>query len=427
MKESYQIADVKDSKKLASFLAKEGQHLLPFVNLVEHTQLAIDELVDMMGRATIEAVLMLSAQGVAGEKHQGRRGSGPVYWHGTQQGRVTLSDRKLRVKRPRLRRRGKQKGGELPVPAYEAMQSNLRLGERMLEILLCGVSTRKYGRVIPEMAETVGVSKSAVSREFVEASEAELKALCERRFDDVEILIVYIDGIVLGTYHVIAAVGVDIEGRKHVLGLADGATENATVAKGLLEDLVERGIKPDRRRLFVIDGSKALRSAIDTVFGATNPVQRCRSHKVRNVMGHLPDELKDSVKAVMKAAYRLDAKEGIARLKKQADWLRTEYPSAATSLLEGLEETFTVNTLGIPPALRRCLCTTNLIENPHSGVRRGTRRVSRWKAGKMALRWAASTFLDVEKRFRRIMGYRDLWTLKAILDQKQVDDEKEAA
>jgi len=375
----------------------------------------------------VEAVLTLSARGVAGDKHQGKPGSGEVCWHGAQRGRVTLSDRKLRVRRPRLRRKGRRKDGEVPIPAYEAMQSDLRLGERMLEILLAGVSTRKYARVIPEMAETVGVSKSSVSREFVEASEEELKDLCERRFDDVDIPVVYIDGIVLGKYHVIAAVGVDIGGHKHILGLADGATENAPVAKGLLEDLVERGVKPDRRRLFVIDGSKALRSAIDAVFGRKNPVQRCRSHKVRNVMGHLPDELKDSVKAVMKAAYRLDAKEGMARLKKQADWLQTEYPSAAASLLEGLDETFTVNTLGVPPTLRRCLVTTNLIENPHSGVRRGTRRVSRWKDGKMALRWAAAAFLDVEKRFRRIMGYRDLWTLKAILDEKHVDDDKEAA
>jgi len=428
MKESYQIADGMDSKKLASFLAKEGQVLLPFVGLVEGAKLAIDELIDVMGHATIEAVLMLSAQEVAGEKHQGRRGDGEVCWHGTQPGRVTLSDRKLRVKRPRLRRRDKKrKGGEVPVPAYEAMQSNTGVGERMLEILMCGVSTRNYGRVIPEMAETAGVSKSSVSRKFVEASEAELRALCERRFDDTDLLVIYIDGIVLGGYHVIAAVGVDIEGRKHILGVADGATENATVAKGLLEDLVERGVTPDRRRLFVIDGSKALRSAIDAVYGTHNPVQRCRSHKVRNVMGHLPDELKDSVKAVMKAAYRLDAKDGMTRLKKQADWLGAEYPSAAKSLLEGLEETFTVNTLGIPPALRRCLCTTNLIENPNSGVRRGSRRVSRWKDGKMALRWAASTFLDVEKRFRRIMGHRDLWTLKAILDDKLVDEEKDAA
>ena len=426
MKESYQMEEVVDREKLASFLAKEGQRLLPFVGLVEQTAVAIDELIDVTGRATIEAVLLLSAKALAGQKQRGKKG-GAVQWYGSQFGQVTLSERKLRVKRPRLRRRGQGQGGEVSVPAYEAMQSNARLGERMLEILLCGVSTRKYARVIPKMAETVGVSKSSVSREFVEASEAELTALCERRFDEVDILIIYIDGIVLGGHHVIAAVGVDIEGHKHILGVADGATENATVAKDLLEDLVARGVKPGRRRLFVIDGSKALRSAIDAVYGATNPVQRCRSHKVQNVMDHLPDELKDSVKAAMKAAYRLDAKEGIARLKKQADWLQTEYPSAATSLLEGLEETFTVNTLGLPPSLRRCLATTNLIENPHSGVRRGTRRVSRWRDRKMALRWAAAVFLDAEKHFRRIMGYRDLWILKAILDEKHVDDEKEAA
>jgi len=426
MKESYQIEDVVDREKLAMFLSKEGQHLLPLVNLLEQTSVAVDELIDVTGRATIEAVLLLSGRALAGEKQRGRKG-GEVQWHGSQTGQVTLSDRKLRVKRPRLRRRGKGKGGEVSIPAYEAMQSNERLGDRILEILLCGVSTRNYARVIPHMAETVGVSKSAVSREFVEASEAELKALCERRFDDTEILIVYIDGIVMGEHHVIVAVGVDTEGHKHILGVTEGATENATVAKGLLEDLVERGVAPDRRRLFVVDGSKALRVAVDAVYGADNPVQRCRSHKVRNVMGHLPDHLKDPVKATMKAAYRLDAREGIARLKKQADWLQNEYPSAARSLLEGLEETFTVNTLDIPPGLRRCLCTTNLIENPNSSLRRGTGRVSRWKDGKMVLRWTAAVFLEAEKRFRRIMGYRDLWALKAILDDEQVDGEQEAA
>jgi transposase-like protein len=417
---------VKDSEKLAAFLAKEGQSLLPFVGLVEGAKVAIDELIDVMGRATVEAVLVLSAQGVAGPKGQGRRKGSEVYWHGHQPGVVSLSNRKLRVRKPRLRRKGSHQGGEMEVPAYETMQLDTRLGQRMLEILMTGVSTRKYERVLPKMAETVGVSKSSVSREFIEASEAELKGLCERRFDGLDILVIYIDGQVFGPYSVITAVGVDVEGRKHVLGLAEGATENGVVAKGLLEDLAARGVKPDRRRLFVIDGSKALRQAIYAVYGDTNPIQRCRSHKVRNVLGYLPDDRKDWMKAVMKAAYRLDADEGIARLKKEAERLQDEYPSAAASLLEGLEETFTVNRLGLPPKLRRCLITTNLIENPHSGVRRATRRVSRWNDGKMVLRWAASAFLDVEKRFRRIMGYDELWMLKAILDEK-VDKKEEAA
>ena len=209
----------------------------------------------------------------------------------------------------------------------------------------------------------------------------------------------------------------DAEGRKHMLGLREGATENAVVVKDLLADLVTRGVDPARRRLFVVDGSKALRAAIDAVFGPQHPVQRCRNHKVENVMGYLPEPLKDQVKTVMKAAYRLSAEEGMARLKQQAGWLKPQHPDAARSLLEGLEETFTINRLGLSPKLRRCLATTNLIESPHSGVRLRTRRVTNWQGGGMVLRWAAGAFLATEANFRRLDGYRDLWMLKAALDE----------
>ena len=424
MRKGYQVAETKDSGKLASFLAAEGADLGGFVDLIEQSRLAVDELIAVMGRATVEAVLTLSARGLAGEKHQGRKGAGAICCHGTQRGTVSLSDRRLRVKKPRLRKKGKGKAGEVAVPAYEAMRTNASLGERMLEILLCGVSSRNYARVLPEMAETVGMSKSQVSRQAVKATEQSLKTLAQRRFDDVDLLVVYIDGMRFGKHHVIAAVGVDKAGRKHVLGLADGATENGVVAKGLLEDLVARGVSPERRRLFVIDGSKALRQAIDTVFGKDSPVQRCRNHKVKNVLGYLPEELRGSVSAVMKSAYRLTPKEGMARLKQQAAWLEKSYPSAASSLLEGLEETFTVNRLGLSATLRRCLSTTNLIENPNSGVRRMTGRVSRWQDGRMALRWAASAFLEVEKRFRRVMGYRDLWMLESALNEQRGETAK---
>jgi putative transposase len=246
----------------------------------------------------------------------------------------------------------------------------------------------------------------------------------EWRFDEVELLIIYLDGVRFGDHHVIVAIGVDSDGHKHMLGLAEGATENATVVRGLLEDLVQRGVSPDRRRLFVIDGSKALRSAVGAVFGAHNPVQRCRKHKIDNVVGYLPRELGEQVKSVMKAAYKLDADEGMGKLKQQARWLETEYPSAAASLLEGLEETFTINRLGLPATLRRCLGTTNIVESPTSGVRLRTRRVTNWRNGQMVLRWAAAAYLDTEKSFRRIMGYRDLWMLKAALDEGSADHEE---
>jgi transposase-like protein len=266
------------------------------------------------------------------------------------------------------------------------------------------------------MADTIGVSKSSVSRQTIEASEAEVEALLSRRFDEVKLVIIYIDGMVFGDHVMIGAVGVDTEGNKHVLAIREGATENATVVKELLEDLVARGVKPEQKRLFVIDGSKALRTAINAVFGSHQPVQRCRAHKLRNVVDHLPKDQKDQVKSVLRAAWKMEAKAGMARLNKLAEWLEREYPSAAASLLEGLEECFTINRLDIPPSLHRCLATTNVIESPHSGVRMRTRRVCRWRDGGMVKRWMASAFLATEKNFRKMMGYRDLWALEAILN-----------
>ncbi len=239
------------------------------------------------------------------------------------------------------------------------MRKDGRLADRMLDILIHGVSTRRYERVLPEMAETVGVSKSQVSGETIEAGERLLKELAERDFATLDVLAVWIDGLQLGPYHVICAVGVDADGYKHVLGLREGATENAVVAQALLEDLVGRGLDPTRRRLFVIDGSKALRKAIDGVFGDGTPVQRGRNHKLRNVLGHLPEAQRDQAKATIQAAFKLDMKEGAATIERYAAWLEREWPSAAGSLREGLNELFTINRLGLPSELRRCLGTTN--------------------------------------------------------------------
>ena len=218
------------------------------------------------------------------------------------------------------------------------MQAEGPLRDKLGEILLSGVSTRQYERVVPEMATSCGISKSAVSRQFKAASGAKLQALGERRFEELDLLVIYIDGVRFGPHHVLGGIGVDSDGGKHVLGLREGATENAVVVKDLLSDLVARGVDPARRRLFVVDGSKALRARIDAVFGP-------------------------------------------------------QHPDAAWSLLEGLEETFTINRLGLSPKLRRCLATTNLIESAHSGMRLRTRRVTNWQGGGMVLRKPASAAL----------------------------------
>ncbi len=417
------IPSTLDHAALAGFLAKDGQLLLPVLDLIENAQGAVDDLIDVMGRATIEAVLLMSAAGLAGPKQQGKKADRDVVYHGSQKGRVPLRERELRVDKPRLRRKNPRPGepGEVEVPAYAAIRQSGSLAERMLEILIAGVSTRRYEQVIPAMAETVGVSKSQVSREAIEAGERLLQDLAERDFSKLDLLAVWIDGLQLGPYHVICAVGVDAEGHKHVLGLREGATENAVVASALLEDLVKRGLDPKRRRLFVIDGSKALRKAIDGVFGDGTPVQRCRNHKLRNVLGHLPETQHDQAKATFKAALKLDAKEGTAKLEQYATWLEREWPSAAGSLREGLDELFTLNRLGLPSELRRCLGTTNLIDNGHSAVRARVRRVKNWQSGSMALRWTAAAFDATSRGFRRIMGHKPLWILKAALDEPSKD------
>ncbi|MBA3895484.1 MAG: transposase [Gemmatimonadales bacterium] len=229
---------------------------------------------------------------------------------------------------------------------------------------------------------------------------------------------IYVDGRVFGEHHVLAAEGVDANGEKHVLGIAPGSSENHHVAKDLLQSLIERGLDPERPRLFVIYGSKALRKAILELFGPDKPVQRCRAHKLRNVVERLPKEERDQTKNAMRVAWRLDEKEGKQKLQTLASWLEhQDHPDAAASLREGMDEMFTVNRQGLPSALRRCLATTNIIENPNGGVRRRTGRVSRCRDSSMILRWTAASLLECETGFRKIMGYKDLWLLKAKLDE----------
>ena len=270
------------------------------------------------------------------------------------------------------------------------------------------------------MAETAGVSRSSVSRQAIEGSIEQLRQLRERRWDEVDLLVLYIDGQRFGSHHVISAVGVDRNGNKHVLGIQVGATENAAAVKQLLSNLREQGLPTDRQYLFVIDGAKALRAGIDEVFGADQPVQRCRNHKMRNVLEELPKEQQPQALNLMRAAWRLaDADEGVKRLEQLARFLEQQHESAARSLREGMAEMFTVQRLQLPPSLYKCLGTTNVIESPQSGVHKRTHNVTRWRTADMVERWVASAWLLTEKHFRKVIGHRDLWTLAVALGREK--------
>lgn len=276
------------------------------------------------------------------------------------------------------------------------------LSRRIADVLACNVSTRKYTRVMYRCADEMGISRSAVSRHFVKESAQALAKLMSRDFSKIDLMAIYVDGIVVARHHVIAAIGVDSIGTKYMLGLASGSSENAKVVKDLLGSLAERGVDLNVSRLWVIDGSKALRSAIDQLCGDAAHVQRCRIHKIRNVTERLPKAKAYQTRWVMTQALKGDADAGIQKLKAHAK----HHPDAAASLLEGLEELFTINRLGVVGELARCLATTNIIESPNSVVRRVSGRVTRYRDAQMALRWVAAGFLEAEKAFRKLRGHK---------------------
>ena len=424
MKRTYEVRDRADKRAIREFLKREGQFLLPMLELGgadggrDRRSHPGDGTSDDRSGAGDER-----SEGVAGVKQAGRsRAEDATVWYG-RQGRVALpvGPEGAVLERPRLQAPGSP--GRVPRSRCRRTQrcgDRANVADRMLEVLM---AEGELAEVRPcrsvRWPTRSGSSKSAVSRETVEASERVLKELMERRLDAWDLLVIYLDGIQMGSHHVLAAVGVDSDGKKHVLGVREGASENAEVTSALLEDLVERGLDPGRRRLFVIDGSKALRKAIEKVFGQRHPIQRCRNHKLRNVLGHLPKDQHPQVKAAFRAAMKLDAKQGEQKLEQLARWLERDHPSASASLREGLSEMFTINRLGLPPRLRKCLGSTNLIDSTHSGVRQKTRRVTNWKNGAMALRWAAASFVETEKSYRRIIGYDQLWMLRAHLDDHE--------
>lgn len=224
MKKNYHVIEGKGKsaeRALAAFCKANGQMLLPLVELIEQARLTVSVVLDEVSQQTIEMILQLSAEQIAGARTPGRS-RGEIRWHGSQAGRVSLEDRQVRVRRPRLRSKGKRSGGEVEIPAYQALQRNPAMGGRMFGALLRGVSTRQYREVLPRMAESVGISKSAVSERAIEASAAQLAELLERRWNDTELLVIYIDGMQFSAHHVISAVGVDFQGDKHVLGLQLG-------------------------------------------------------------------------------------------------------------------------------------------------------------------------------------------------------------
>ncbi len=377
------------------------------------------ELMVKGGLAIAAALFTEEMAQLCGRRYE--RGEGLASRWGARQGEVVLGGRKVKVQRPRVR----QEGREVELETYRRLQAEDPLTERALEQMLVGVSTRKYARSLepaPAGLTETGTSKSSVSRRFVAKTQEQLEAALSQPLSDRGWLALLIDGIAFHEHVVLVVLGVDDTGDKHVLAFREGSAENATLCREMLADVVARGVPADRSLLVVIDGGKGLRKAVNDVFGQYALVQRCQVHKKRNVLDHLPDEMRAQTRAALGEAYAAVSYElALAQLQNLARSLGKKQPSAASSLREGLEETLTVKKLGISGWLAKTLETTNPIENLNKGIRRVSNRVDRCRSGAMALRWVATGALEAARGFRRLKGHAQIGKLVAALQARDAD------
>ena len=381
-----------------------------------------------LGLATVQELFAEELTRLVGPKGD-HRADRTAYRHGSERRFVTLGGRLVAVERPRARSRA---GRELPLATYAAVADRDLLTDVALTRMLAGLSSRRYGNGLEPIGEVPsrGTSRSAVSRRFVQGTAAKLAQLRSRDLSPLRLLALFIDGIAIGGHTIVVALGVDATGGKHTLGLWEGTTENATVCNALLGNLIERGLPTDGALLFVIDGGKGIRKAIADSYGSLGLVQRCRLHKRRNVLDHLPEGLRPLIGRKLDQAWAQEDPDAAERtLRSLARSLDEAHPGAAGSIREGLADTLTISRLALSPALIKTFKSTNPIESLNDGIRGVQRNVKRWRSGTMALRWTAAAVLEREQRFRRINGYRDLWLLARALDRhtKEVTSSMTAA
>ena len=408
MKKPYQIEAQRAVKQLEAMAAEENpavQMVLPMAEMVGWLRQGVGALIRQAGLRVMELLMEEEVRERVGERSQPQPDRTANRW-GKERGFCVVMGQKVPIDRPRVRSTDDQ---EVRLGSYEMFHRGEPLTETVWEKLMLGLSTRTYGRAVREFAEAYGLEKSAISEHFIEASREKLQEMMERRLDKMRLCALLIDATPFAGQQMVVALGISQDGRKTILGMRQGATENATVVGELLGDLMHRGLDFAELRLYVLDGGKALHAAVKKYAGESAPIQRCQVHKRRNVLDHLSDEQKPAVAKKLNAAYAL---EDYAAAKHALDALHRELmelnPSAARSLGEGMEETLMVHRLHVPPRLRKTLASTNVIESAFSIVERVCANVKRWHAGDQRERWVGSGLLVAEKQFRRVQGHKQI-------------------
>jgi transposase-like protein len=408
MKKPYQIESQRAVKQFEAMAADGNpavQMVLPMAEMVGWLRKGVGELIRQAGLRLMDLLMQEEVRELVGERSQRQAERTANRW-GSERGYCVVMGQKVPVERPRVRTTDDQ---EVRLGSYEMFHRGEPLTETVWEKLMLGLSTRKYGQAVREFTEAYGLEKSAISEHFIEASRAKLKDMMERRLDNTRLCVLLIDATPFAGQQLVVALGISQDGRKTILGIRQGATENATVVGELLGDLLNRGLDFTEPRLYVLDGGKALTGAVKKYAGESAAIQRCQVHKRRNVLDHLTDEQKPAVTKKLNAAYALEdhaaAKQALSALHRE---LMDLNPSAARSLGEGMEETLTVHRLHVPMQLRKTLASTNVIESAFSIVEQVCKNVKRWHGGDQRERWVGSGLLVAQKQFRRVTGHKQL-------------------
>ena len=391
-----------------------GSSGFPLDRLMEEVGLEMKAFAASAGLIMMKAVMKAEEDYLAGER--GTYMTEVNRWS-KDQGSVVVGGQRVPVVRQRLRKRAGGAGAEVQLKSYTMFHRGDERTRAVYQRMIAGVSCRNYQTTLEDVAERAGVSRSVVSREIIESTQADLKVLCERDLSKLDIRLLVIDGMPLDTQMTIGVLGVDLTGKKHVLGFREGATENADVCKRLFEDLVGRGLKLDHPMLIILDGSKALAKAATDTCGENAVIHRCNFHKRQNLKSHLPKEYHAEYDRKLTAVYGMNdykaARCALISLIKEVERLSIH---AAHSLEEGFEETLTLHLLGVPDALRKSLATTNLIESTFSFAEKILHNVKRWRNSSQRLRWCSTAFLRAEKQFRRVNGCKSMPVLVSALD-----------
>jgi transposase-like protein len=408
LNKTYQISRrraVEKFRKIALASPTPIQLTFPLADVAELAQTSLGDLLRGVGKVFIETVMEAEVEQLAGQRSQPNPQRNIYRW-GVEDGYCIIDGQRVPIQRPRLRSRTKK---EVPLGSYEMFQRSSLLGETVWQKIMLGLTMRSYKEVVQQFADAYGLEKSTTCEHFVEASRKKLKELMERSLAGLAIAVMVIDGTIFKGQSLVVAVGVDASGRKLVLGLRQGATENATVVGSLLGDLMERGVDFTTPRLYIVDGSKAIRAAIRNHGGDAAFVQRCQVHKIRNVTEHVAEADRHALKYRMRVAYgAAEAADSRNQLYKLHDELLESNPSAAASLMEGLEECLTVSELRLTAKLRETFSSTNCIESGFSIVEHICQQVKRWQGNDHRLRWVGSALLFAESRWNRIHGYRHM-------------------